>query len=544
MKTYVLKLALLFFGLSLIYCCEPGIVIPSNTPSDFAYELHLEELPYKNAPALQSFVHGISGEEWLLFAGRTNTKDSKKGEKYDGGLHNIGAKNYSNKSFPPVSFNDSIFVYNVSTDTRTAISIDQMTAVLKKNFPSNYKAMKGFENVFRNSNSLVRQDKEFLYVVGGYGPANFKATGNAAKNYVTYNHVARIHVPSLIAIVNGNYDSANKELLFSFGRDTTNTLVSTGGELEKAGGSLYVVMGHCFGNNCTPTGIGQKYVDAAYPFSVSVDTLETIKNIHKLNISISNAISDVSNPKGAGADNMSAFRRRDGPITPAIYKSPVNDTIQEGIAIYSGVFKAGNDNNLQAWNDAIYIHPAFANKENTVYTYDRAYNQKDFNVYAAPNFVMYDADKEITHTFLLGGIGDGQPAANGKLSGFTNTGMHIETKIVTDFKTNTVITSTNKLISQNIYLNNEKNDKPFYGAEAILFPNESLITIIVPAQGGKNGTLARTTEILDMSKFDGSEIHIGHVFGGIKALESNPARYGPKKSRASNKIFKVTLKKK
>tara|TARA_R110001632_G_scaffold19898_16_gene59911 strand:+ start:2828 stop:4432 length:1605 start_codon:yes stop_codon:yes gene_type:complete len=534
MKNYVSKLALLFFGLSLMYSCEPGIVIENNTPSEIAYELHLEELPNKNAPALQSFVHGISGEEWLLFAGRTNQSND------NGGLHDMNG-DYTDTSFPPVSYNDSIFVYNLKRDARVGISMSQLKGILTRHFPKNAVALNGFEAVFRNSNPLVKQDGDFLYVVGGFGPIDFKAKGSAAQNYMTYNHVARIHVPSLVAIVNGNYDSASKELLFSFGRDTTNTLVSTGGELEKAGGSLYVVMGHCFGNNCTPF---QKYVDAAYPFSVSVDTSGTIKNIHKLNISISNAISDVSNPKGAGADNMSAFRRRDGPITPAIYKSPVNDTIQEGIAIYSGVFKAGNDNNLQAWNDAIYIHPAFANKENTVYTYDRAYNQKDFNVYAAPNFVMYDADKEITHTFLLGGIGDGQSAANGKLSGFTNTGMHIETKIVTDFKTNTVITSTNKLISQNIYLNNEKNDKPFYGAEAILFPNESLITIIVPAQGGKNGTPARTTEILDMSKFDGSEIHIGHVFGGIEAFESNPATYGPGKSRASKKIFKVVLKKK
>ena len=123
MKTYVSKLALLFFGLSLVYSCKPGIVIPSNTPSDFAYTLHVDSTFNTNAPALQSFVHGVNGNEWLLFAGRTNQS------KDNGGLHNLNA-NYTNKSFPPVSFNDSIFVYNVSTDTRTAISIDQMTAVI------------------------------------------------------------------------------------------------------------------------------------------------------------------------------------------------------------------------------------------------------------------------------------------------------------------------------------------------------------------------------------------------------------------------------
>jgi hypothetical protein len=38
MKTYVLKLALLFFGLSLIFSCEPEI----------SYQLHVEELTNKN----------------------------------------------------------------------------------------------------------------------------------------------------------------------------------------------------------------------------------------------------------------------------------------------------------------------------------------------------------------------------------------------------------------------------------------------------------------------------------------------------------------
>ena len=67
MKTYVLNLALLFFGLSLIYSCGPGIVIPSNTPSDFAYTLHVDSTFNTNAPALQSFVHGVNGNELKIY---------------------------------------------------------------------------------------------------------------------------------------------------------------------------------------------------------------------------------------------------------------------------------------------------------------------------------------------------------------------------------------------------------------------------------------------------------------------------------------------
>ena len=527
MKTYVSKLALLFFGLSLVYSCKPGIVIPSNTPSDFAYTLHVDSTFNTNAPALQSFVHGVNGNEWLLFAGRTNQS------KDNGGLHNLNA-NYTNKSFPPVSFNDSIFVYNVSTDTRTAISIDQMTAVLKKNFPSNYKAMKGFENVFRNSNPLVRQDGDYLYVVGGYGPAKFKATGNAAKNYVTYNHVGKIHVPSLINLVKGDYNAVHKTKLFSFGKDSTNTLLSTGGELIKVGVNFYAVTGHCFGSNCSPP--GQKYLDAAYPFTIKKDTL------HTLTLSVGTPITDVIDPKAVIADDLSNFRRRDQPITPAIYKSLANGKIQEGIAIYSGVFKAGDDDNLQAWNDAIYIHPNWANKEGRLFTNDKEYNQENYNVYACPSFVLYDSESDLSHTYLLGGIGNGIVGVKGTLSGFTNTAVRIETNIG-----EYPISSKYELIQPgNLFNKNNENKAPFYGAEAILFPNHELplVEALYYEGIGINQLKQKETEIIDLNKINDDEIVIGYVYGGIEAFESNPATYGPGKSRASNVIFKVTLKKK
>jgi hypothetical protein len=531
MKTYVSKLALLFFGLSLVYSCKPGIVIPSNTPSDFAYTLHVDSTFNTNAPALQSFVHGVNGNEWLLFAGRTNQS------KDNGGLHNLNA-NYTNKSFPPVSFNDSIFVYNVSTDTRTAISIDQMTAVLKKNFPSNYKAMKGFENVFRNSNSLVRQDKEFLYVVGGYGPANFKATGNAAKNYVTYNHVARIHVPSLISLVQGNYKSVLAAELFAFGNDKS--LTSTGGELHQVGVNFYVVAGHCFGNNCTPTGIGQKYVDAAYPFTATpYQPKKDLDSIHILNISVFTPITDVIDPTVPVADDLSNFRRRDGPVIPSIYKSPANGKIQEGIAIYSGVFKAGNDNNLQAWNDAIYLHPSWANSEGRLFTEDRFYNQNNFNVYSCSSFVLYDSSSELSHTFLLGGIGNGKFSENGFLSGFTNTAVRIETNIG-----QYPLKSAHKLIEPgNLFTKNSENKAPFYGAEAILFANSDLPVVSAWISKSSGAWGEEETEIIDLNKINDDEIVIGYVYGGIEAFVPNPESYGPSKSRASNVVFKVILKK-
>ena len=42
---------------------------------------------------------------------------------------------------------------------------------------------------------MVRQGGDFLYVVGGYGPQDFN---DSSKGYVTYDHVAKIHIASMI----------------------------------------------------------------------------------------------------------------------------------------------------------------------------------------------------------------------------------------------------------------------------------------------------------------------------------------------------------
>lgn len=537
MRNNILKFGIFILLISLVQACVPGEGDQkmNQVPSPALFDITVEAMSNVNAPDLQSYVHAQYGDEWLLFAGRTNQ------DKDNGGLHNMNA-NYADGSFPPPSFNDHIYVYNVSSDQKDSISIVDMEKVLKRYFPKSAAAMKGFESVFRNSNPVVNQAGEYLYVIGGYGAENFNDGAKGRKKYITYNHVARLNIKDMINLVKGNYDAINKNYLMAFTKDTTNTLISTGGELMISGSiaaqnlTLYMTGGHCFGNNCAT---GQKYVDASYPFSLDIDTTKA-KNYHKLLISFSHAISDVSDPKGVAADNISAMRRRDGPIIPQLFKSPVSGSVQQGFAFFSGVFKAGQDSDLQAWNDAVYIHPSWSNKENTLYTYDRDYDQKDYNVYAAPSFAIYDPSTEKTNSYILGGIGDGKPAPNGFLSGFTNTGMRIETSIVTDFESGTVINSTNEIFSQNVYGTSDVNEPNFYGAEAIFFSKDD--SFMYEISNGKS-TPATTTEVFDYSKINENEVVIGYVFGGIEAFEANPASYGPSKSRASKKVFKVILTK-
>ena len=143
--------------------------------------------------------------------------------------------------------------------------------------------------------------------------------------------------------------------------------------------------------------------------------------------------------------------------------------------------------------------------------------------------MLFDSSSEILHTFLLGGIGDGHRAKVGHLSGFTNTGVHIKMNIG-----NPTLKSTHTVLDYNIF-ESGKNEPPFYGAESILFQNKNL-----PYSNNSD-------EIIDLEKafhnIDSNSIEIGHIFGGIEAFQPNPGTYGKRNSRASNKIWKVTLTK-
>ena len=510
MKKNVFYLSILVFTAVIFSSCKPTInPIPE-------YVVSVEATLNKNAPALQSFSHATNGNEWLLFAGRTNQEND------NGGLHDMTANSdYAEESFPPLSFNEYLYVYNPTTDAiPTSITIDNMLEVIVEKFPTySLDSLTKYQAAFRNTNALVKQVNEYLIVVGGYGPKNFTTD---KKDYITYNHVVKIHVPSLIALIKKDYDNVNEKELFAFGQNKS--LVSTGGEMHYIGndtiskGTFYLVGGHNFGGTAAN---GQKYVDAVYPFSIS-----TNKTTHTLSISLDTPISDVSDPNGITSDDTSIFRRRDGPITPSLYFNSLENSLEESIAIYAGVFKPGED--LEAWNDAIYVHPNYAGSNSRLYTYDSSYNQKNFNVYSCPSLVAYDADTKTLHTFLLGGIGDGNTKKEKRLSGFTNTGTHIKLNVDKN-----PLKSSSSQFSMNLFSNENTNQKPFYGAEAIFFPTT----------GFKSTSIAK--DIIDIkSNFaKNSNVSVGYIFGGIEAFDSHPGTYGRTKSRASNKIWKVNFMK-
>jgi hypothetical protein len=490
------------------------------------YTVSISQTTNTNAPALQSFTHAksISSKEWLLFAGRTNSLDS-----LNGGIHNLNG-NYAGSSFTKSSYNDVIYVYEPKKDEVIgSLTITDFKKLIEEKITSSsknkkavlspyyglLKVVKENSTIFKNSNALVKQDGNYLYTLGGYGPADFS---DPKKGFVTYNHIAKINVSNLIKLVKDKKLTDNEwQDLIKVGKN--DKLISTGGELYIFNKTLYLSVGHNFGK--TAPNNGQKYVDAIYPFKVKNNKNDKFL----IDITTNAPISDVSDPSNNSSDNTSIFRRRDGPILPSLYINPANKAIEKSIAIYAGVFKPGNT--LEAWNNAIYVHPNWANNKNKLFTYDTAYDQKNYNVYSCPSFVLFDSKSNKLHSYLIGGIGDGNGAPKGHLSGFTNSSVHIKMDI-----DKYPLKSTQQTLNYNVFTNTKDNTKPFYGAEAILFPNRNL------------SYSKYSEEIIDVNATFSEQqktIEVGYIFGGIEAFESNPGTYGPKKSQASNKIWKVTL---
>jgi len=525
------KINLAFLGLvciMLITSCDkkkesPKVInLLSNQKTSYNFDISVTQLDKNNAPALQSFAHGINDDYWILLSGRTNNQAD------DGGIHNMNSSsNYSTLSFPPESFNTDIHVYNLKEDKVNTLSLDSFVKAVSNNINSQQITdMDGYidqltESIsrLRCTNPLITQHNDFLYIIGGYG-TDIDST-NVAVNYQTFNTVTRIHLPSLLKIFNGTPIS-DWDNFYRVGAN--DMLKSTGGEVHMIENTLYLCGGHNFGKGARN---GQQYVDAVIPFTVSNNPADKIT----LDINVLSPITDVpiDSLGTTYADENSKFRRRDGPMVPILVEK--RSGYAEGVAFLGGVFQPGRT--LKAWNDGLYVTPDINTLNNQLINHklDTAYNQSNCNVYSCPDFAVasYGEDGVLRlHTFLPGGIGDG--SLDGNLSGFSNT----HTQSILNTRT---LTSTAVIDKTNLY-----GGSNFYGAEAAFIPIQDNSVVYFNSSTG-------LTPFIDASStfsISGGSKTIGYIFGGIEAYQVSPAKspssgYGPGKSAASNIIWAVTL---
>jgi hypothetical protein len=522
-----------------IMSCQTRTAWQPGDPSKFS--IKIEALNKVNAPALQSFVwaryhDSTDGHDyWLLFGGRTNPAGNSADAASVGGLHqavnydstrsdtgNHSTNNdYAYHSFPIESFNQKIYVYDVDSDNLSAINVGAFLQPVSSHIPA---------FPFISVNALARQYDSTLYVAGGYGPRTMNPPSPGGTiTYYTNNGLTQLNVPSVIRCIRNPLQCRPLDN-FPVRYDTNSLITSTGGELYKLNDTFYIAGGQHYketdsilSHDSDVVVYDQKliYLTSVIPF-----TIQNGQQFYSLNINVDTAgiITDVplDSLNTNYADTTSKFRRRDVVVAPTF----INDTFTNGFVFHGGVFRPSavadspGVGPFRAWDDALFIHPSLSPKY-SFSTNSSVY--QSYNVYSCPNFVGYDGATQNVHTFLMGGIGDGQ--ANYWVSGFTHSVTQTIQPLGNPRGITAIPDTTGFLIG---------GSPKFYGAEAAFIYKTDKRLVFMQSN----------PDILDLNATltaAGDSIVVGYIYGGIEADVPNPGGYKGGMTRATNKIFKVTL---
>jgi hypothetical protein len=406
---------------------------------------------FPGAPQLQSFAWAQWDGKWVFIGGRT------------GGYHGIGQ---GDVDFPRSRANLKIWVVAPS-DAGPARAYSFPVADL----PANLAAVK---DQWVSSNLLHFQDRDTLYLAGGYGQ-------NSAGELVTYPVLSTVNLPALVQGVMQGKDTFADRIAW-----TESPLVqSTGGELMKLDDDFfYVIGGHVFmgtyrafeaQNEKNTAKVYQTYLGEIRKLRVAA------ASAGKLSVTLAERFRD---PEFARRDGNAAFRI-------------LADRRSLGIGIYGGVFTKDQLN---------FTHPIYftAGLPPVV---DPTFEQK-MSAYACAHMSMFDPDARQMYTIFFGGIsrwtwnyktGQFQQAPlrgdKTKEAGYLD-GMpwidQISTLVHGPDGTAEVVQSANRLPA-------------YVGANAAFLPEPRLAKIRPDA------------DVLDIRQFRGKRILAGYLYGGIRA---------------------------
>jgi hypothetical protein len=462
----------LLFGFAL-FSSAPGSVPLTVEASEDASE------DFPDAPRLQSFASANLAGKWVLIGGRTNGYHQSGGKDTDFSrleanrkiwvIDTVGAAPHHVYSYPVSSLPD-----------RLAPVKDQWTA----------------------SNLAYSQDRDTLYIAGGYGES-------AAHQWVTYPVLSVVSLSSLVEGVMHGKDFTN-----SISFTQTELVQSTGGDLLKLdNGLFYLVMGHIFMGRYTDfEAQNENHTPRAWQ--------KYLGEIRKLRIS--RAGDGTPSVSLVGTYSDPEFRRRDLNVTYSIGED--GKTLEGGA--YGGVFTKDQLN---------FTHPVYFGPKAAPYT-DRAYEQK-MSAYACAKLLIFDQTAKTMYTTFFGGIS----------RWFWNyqRGTFEEAPLIGD-KTREVYYDGLEWIDQISTLVHRgqascefvqpKNRLPAaIGSEAALF----LLPGLKPAH--------ENTNILDREQFQGKRTLVGYIYGGIRAYpkqfpyrdDSRAYRPGAVPTRCNDLILKV-----
>lgn len=298
----------------------------------FGYSVSTKSISITNLPGLHSFAAGQSNGKWLIIGGRLD------------GLH---ARQPFN-AFPASSNNMSIFVVDIAAQQSWSASINSLPTGLKEQLQS--------------TNMNFYQDKDTLYIIGGYGYSN------TAVDHITYPNLTSVHVSGLInAIIN------NTSINSYFKQITDQNYAVNGGQLGKIGNTYYLVGGHRFDGRYNPMGnptYTQTYVSGMKKFNLN-------NNGTQLSYSNYSLVSDQVH-----------LHRRDYNLVPQVYPNG-----ELGYMLSSGVFQIGVD--------LPFLYPVDIKASG--HTPVTTFNQYLSNYHSA-KVGLYDSISNTMHSIFLGGM--------------------------------------------------------------------------------------------------------------------------------------------
>jgi hypothetical protein len=345
----------------------------------------------------------------------------------------------------------------------------------------------------RSTNMESYNDGQYLYCVGGYGS---NCATDSPSCYQTFPNLTTIDIAAAMKAIKNNKPA---DLLSSIKMITDPRMQVTGGELHKIGDWFYLVFGQNFNTIYSDNATG-------------IYTQE----VRRFQIDNSGSLPKIT---GYAADTCtwddSSFHRRDLVV---LESHDVNGN--PNITVYGGVFTPVANNDYQT---PIYISQTDATTGATSITTDNSFLQM-FNQYAAPNIYLYDRVNKTNYTTILGGITQ-YYYDNGTLVNSNNTQAPMPWS-------NYITTIVRKADGTSVeYPQQTPTLSGFIGGEAIFVPH-----INVPFIENK-----KAIDFSALKTDSGNGFMLGYMYGGIQSDASQST--GPHSTHASNRLFKVYIKK-
>jgi hypothetical protein len=407
---------------------------------------------FADAPRLQSFAWAQLEGKWIFIAGRAAA------------YHGVGQ---GDVDFPRAKANLSIWVVEPAASGPAKVhnlAVAGLSASLG-----------AVKDQWVATNLAHFQDKDTLYLVGGYGQ-------NAAGEMVTYPLVSSVKLPNLVEGVIHGKDTFSKTIEWA----DSPLVQSTGGQLVKLDdGFFYLIGGHVFMGN-------YRSFEAAEEKNTPKASQTYLGEIRKLRFSSHGSgklgvelIESFQNPE---------FARRDLNASLTI----LDDGKTLGAAAYGGVFTKDQLN----FTRPIYIGAGSAPRV------DDGFEQR-MSAYTCATLLLYDPESPAMYTTFFGGISRWRwnDAARRFQLAPTLGDKAPHTSYLDGLPWIDEISTLARSKGRTVEFVQQDNRLPgFLGANAAFLPAEGLKKIREDAN------------IYDIRQFRGKRVLAGYLYGGIRAF--------------------------